>query len=593
MPRTILAPAQLGSTLLGLAQLVLAALAPRGAAQCPIEELLAGDGQVSDEFGVAVAIADPWLLVGADGQDAASELGGAVYVLRRDDRGTPLLPTDDLWVEQAKLLPPPSALVMQGFGSSLDLDGAWAAIGAVYDGDGLPISGAVYIGHRDDGGTPDDPADDVWSLQAKLKDATPTSDAGLGKAVALDGAWLAAGAPFDDTAGHSAGAVVLYHRDDAGTAGDPSDDTWTQRAEFQPVAPAAYHLFGSSVGLAGGTLVIGEPKFVDLGESGLAHVYRLDQAGTPDDESDDSWQRQAELVSDDLSDSDGFGSAVALSHDWIFVGAYGDDQVGQNVGAISVFRRDQQGTPLDTSDDSWPFHAKLLIDADGYVPYAELGWSLAIDGDVLVAGALIDAVGTVQAGSVFVFRRDDAGAPLALQDDTWTVQARVIADHPGHFDFFGASVAIDAGTAVVGAPLDDDLVLTAGSAHVFAIETGPWEWLGQSLAGSGAPPCLFGSGQPIADDSVGFALHDAPAASATVIVVGGSPLNAAFKGGVLVPAPDRIVATMSGPTGALSGTARWPAGIPAGFPLWTQVWAVDPLAPSGWVASNALKLTAR
>src|SRR5262245_38771907 len=216
-------------TIAGTVGLALAAtmLAPPALAQCPGDKRLAGDGQQGDKFGAAVAVEDPWILVGASLQDGDSSLTGAVYVLRRDDRGTPFAPADDVWIQHAKLAPPPSPS-FQCLGASLALDGPWAAIGANYDRDGAPYSGALHIHFRSDGGTPADPTDDIWTFQTKLKAATPIPEATLGNAVALDGSWLAAGQVFDDTGGASAGSVILFHRDDAGTGGDPSDDTWVQ-----------------------------------------------------------------------------------------------------------------------------------------------------------------------------------------------------------------------------------------------------------------------------------------------------------------------------------------------------------------------------
>lgn len=556
-------------------------LAPGARAQCATAKLLPGDGQPGDQFGVAVAIHEPWALVGASLHDEASDNTGAVYVLRRDDRGTPLVPGDDLWIQHVELSPP-AAPSLQVFGVSLGFDEPWVAIGASFDSDSVPISGAVHLYLHQDAGTPDDPTDDRWSFQAKLKESPTLGLTGFGGVVALDGSWLAAGTPFDDTVANNAGAVVVFRRDDAGTPGHPADDTWTQRDKLLPALPAERHFFGQAVALADGTLVIGAPKNDSVGPSGTAHVYRL---------TDDTWQPQAELLSDDRSISDYFGTAVAIETDWLFVGAPGDDEVAENVGAVYVFRRDDNGTPGSTADDTWPLHAKLTIAADGVLRFAALGGALAIDGDTLVAGATADFTGSVQGGSAFVFRRSDSGTPGVLSDDVWLAQERLVAEAPANGDQFGWAVAIDDGTALVGARFDDDLGLSSGSVRVFALETGAWQWLGQALAGSAGPPCLFGAGTPSAGQPLAFMLHAAPASSPVVVVLGASAIEAPFKGGVFVPAPDRMIIATTSPDGELSATANWPAGIPAGAEFWTQVWAVDPTGPAGWVASNALKLS--
>ncbi len=72
-----------------------------------------------------------------------------------------------------------------------------------------------------------------------------------------------------------------------------------------------------------------------------------------------------------------------------------------------------------------------------------------------------------------VNRRRLVGAPGVLgsayvftpQGSTWTEQAKLTASDGTAGDFFGRSVAVHGGTAVVGAPSD---TLAQGSAYIFA-----------------------------------------------------------------------------------------------------------------------------
>ena len=72
---------------------------------------------------------------------------------------------------------------------------------------------------------------------------------------------------------------------------------------------------------------------------------------------------------------EGFGVGVAIDGDWIVVGAPRDDLFAQNSGAVYVFRRD--GT-------DWVEHAKLK---GLWIQGDNMGYSVAIDGDWIVAGA--------------------------------------------------------------------------------------------------------------------------------------------------------------------------------------------------------------
>jgi hypothetical protein len=62
-----------------------------------------GGGQ---SFGGSVSLRGDVLLIGAAGDDDVVFNSGAAYVFRRDDAGTPADPSDDAWIEEAKLLTP-------------------------------------------------------------------------------------------------------------------------------------------------------------------------------------------------------------------------------------------------------------------------------------------------------------------------------------------------------------------------------------------------------------------------------------------------------------------------------------------------------
>ncbi len=103
--------------------------------------------------------------------------------------------------------------------------------------------------------------------------------------------------------------------------------------------------------------------------------------------------------------------------------------------------------------------AKLLA-GDGATG-DDFGVSVAISGDTAVVGARYDD----GRGSVYIFVRV-AGA--------WTQQARLTASDGAAGDDFGYSVGIDGDTVVVGAPDDDDVGTTSGSAYIFVRSGNTW-----------------------------------------------------------------------------------------------------------------------
>lgn len=124
--------------------------------------------------------------------------------------------------------------------------------------------------------------------------------------------------------------------------------------------------------------------------------------------------------------------------------------------------------------------------------------------------------------------------------------------------------------------------------------TDTWVDLGGGLASPawGVIPAATGSGLACPDTRVEVdVVNSGPAFGFTNLVVGGSAIDAPFKGGILVPAPDYLfLGIPTGAQGNVSLGARWPFGIPAGMQFWFQFWASE--GGGLWSASNALRVTA-
>jgi len=96
---------------------------------------------------------------------------------------------------------------------------------------------------------------------------------------------------------------------------------------------AANDLFGVSVSLSGNTSLIGAYADDDNGvNSGSAYVFT--RTGT-------TWTQQAKLLASDGAAMDNFGWSVSLSGDTVvLIGAYADDDNGDNSGSAYVFTKE-------------------------------------------------------------------------------------------------------------------------------------------------------------------------------------------------------------------------------------------------------------
>lgn len=133
----------------------------------------------------------------------------------------------------------------------------------------------------------------------------------------------------------------------------------------------------------------------------------------------------------------------------------------------------------------------------------------------------------------------------------------------------------------------------AGDATVLSVALSPegWSDLGLGLAGTaGLVPVLTGSGPLTASSVNAVDLAAALPGAGAHLVFGFTRIDAAFKGGVLVPSPDLLISGLPiDGAGQLSLPFVWPTGIPGGFPFFLQVWVEDGQGPLGFAASNGLR----
>ncbi len=430
----------------------------------------APDVNAPERFGSSVSVNGDRVVVGYY-LDLGDDSGSA-YIFRNDTNGTPLDPSDDRWVQEAWLTASDGA-TDDYFGSSVSIEAGRVVIGAPFDDDAGRNSGSAYVFRFEDNGTPLDPSDDLWVEEVKLTalDAHEGDLFGISVSISLDHAIV--GAMEDDGLADGAGSAYVFRRDDNDTPDDPSDDLWVQEAELTASDGAAVDRFGISVAISDHRAVVGARLDDDAGrDSGSAYVFRHDDNGTPSDPSDDFWIEEDKLTASDAAAGDQFGTSVSISGDRAVVGAHLDDDAGTFSGSAYVFRRDDNTTPLDPSDDLWVQEDKLTaLDAAGGDRF---GVSVSISGDRIIVGAVGDddacsADPTCQSGSAYVFHREDNGTSSDATDDFWAQHAKLVASDTGKGDAFGSSVSISGAQGVVAAHLDDDYRgEDSGSVYIFS-----------------------------------------------------------------------------------------------------------------------------
>ena len=231
---------------------------------------------------------------------------------------------------------------------------------------------------------------------------------------------------------------------------------WDQETKLTASDGAANEYFGGSVSLSGDWLVISKPSRYDAS----AYVFAWDGS---------AWVDETKLVGSQVSY---FANSVSVSGDRLVVGAAGDSEFGYWSGAAYVFA--WNGT-------SWVQQAKL--GASDAIGSEQLGHSVSISGDRLIAGAYADGDNGSQSGSAYVF---------AWNGTSWVEEAKLTASDAIFNEMFGHSVSISEDELIVGAWADDDNGTQSGSAYVFSWDGSGWMEEAKLLPVDGAAMDRFG-----------------------------------------------------------------------------------------------------
>ena len=287
----------------------------------------------------------------------------------------------------------------------------------------------------------------------------------FGSSVYVDGNALVVAALHDNDSGINSGSVYVYRRS---SATEPFENEQKITADDGD----NFDTFGYSVSVDGNTLVVGARlDNDDRGEDlGSVYVYRR---------SSDigSFVFQQKIIADDGAANDRFGHSVSVDGNTLVVGAIRDD----DRGSVYVYRRSSADEPFDIVNVQKIF-------ASDRASGDEFGYSVSVDGNTLVVGALFDDDRGTNSGSVYVYRRSSATEPFGNQQ-------KIRADDGAASDYFGESVSVDGNTLVVGVRLDDDRGTSSGSVYVYTRSSADEPFGNQQKirADDGAASDYFGS----------------------------------------------------------------------------------------------------
>lgn len=267
-----------------------------------------------------------------------------------------------------------------------------------------------------------------------------------------------------------------------------SAQNWNQIIKSCASDRAADDNFGYSVAIDGNYAVIGaywESHDASganmLSKAGSAYIFEFN--GT-------TWTQVQKIVAPDRNVEDLFGATVAISGNYIVVGAYQEDENASggatvsNSGSAYIFKN---------NSGTWAFQQKIVA-SDRFTDDF-FGQSVTIDGQYIIVGAWSEdenAAGgatIAQAGSAYIFKNTA---------DVWAQTQKIVASDRAAADYFGWSVALSGNYAVIGAYTEDEnaggsgSMSEAGSAYIFLNTAGTFAQVQKIVPSDRAASDYFG-----------------------------------------------------------------------------------------------------
>jgi hypothetical protein len=377
----------------------------------------------SDNFGTSVATSGNYAIVGAYGEDdAGGTTSGKAYIYNVSTGA--LLHT----------LNNPNAygtIANDYFGYSVAISDNYAIVSANSESDaGGAYSGKAYIFNVTTGAL-------LQTLNNPNAYGTSAYDY-FGQKVGISGNYAIVGAPYEDDAGGTTSGKAYIFNVTTGallhTLNNPN-----------AYSTSASDFFGNAVAISGSYVIVSAPAEDDAGGLGSGKAYIFDVT------------TGALLYTLDNpnaygTSADEFGVSVAISGDYIIVGANQEADAGGSLSGKAYIFDVTTGALLRTLNNPNVY---------GTSAGDQFGWSVAISGSYVIVGTREeDDAGGSESGKAYIF-------------DVTTGALLYTLNNPNAYgtsagDLFGESVAISGDYIIVGANNEDDAGGTqSGKAYIY------------------------------------------------------------------------------------------------------------------------------
>lgn len=347
-------------------------------------------------FGTSVALRRGLALIGAPGEDSVQ---GAAYFYKNVEGS----------LYESQRVTASDGVAGDQFGHQVALEKNGAAVSAYAAAvNGYPNAGAVYFY------THTGPS---WGEVQKLTSRFAQPRGGFGSALALEGEYLVVGAYGENTNGtYSQGAAYVYHR---------RNGVWSLQQKLTASDGAGYSIFGESVAISGGTILVGAPDTAVNGfnSQGAVYVYTL---------TGDTWTQTQKLTATDGQAYDNFGSAVAFDDSAAVIAA----------GTATVDGHSYAGKAYIFANNNGSFTQSQELLPPAPQDFGEFANAVAISNSAVMIGDYGATVGSnAGQGLVYIYGNGTDG---------YTLRQQLTASDGQAGDRFGQSLALVPGELLAG-----------------------------------------------------------------------------------------------------------------------------------------------
>ena len=275
----------------------------------------------------------------------------------------------------------------------------------------------------------------------------------FGSALAISGDYAIIGACYDDENGSNSGSAYIFYN---------NLGVWEQEYKIIPPNGQANDFFALTVAMAGDyvfILVLGENNY-----TGSVDVYLKEGS---------EWNFVQKLEASDAAEWDFFGYVMEATDEHIIIGAYGNDDGGEEVGSAYVFKN---------NDGVWEEQIKIVPE-DGEAS-DQFGKSVGIFGDNVIIGSPGNKNSGVATGSAYIYTNNA---------ENWEFNQKLVPNDATLGDHIGSAVSISENIALVGADYKSENGTWSGVAYLFQNDFGAWNETTKLTASAASEFQHFGS----------------------------------------------------------------------------------------------------